>query len=273
MQHAFTVDLEDWYHGIPVGAETKALAERRLQVGTDRLLELLERHRAKATVFSLGPTAREYPDLVRRIAQAGHDVGSHGESHDLLYEMTPERFREETNRSIHAIEDCCGRPVRSYRAAYFSMTEESLWALGILASAGIAYDSSVFPVRNWRYGIPGYSRRPLRIATACGPIWEIPLSTRRVLGRNLPATGGAYFRIYPYALTRANIRALEREGMPVVFYLHPWELDPDHPRVRFHWKARLTHYFNLRSTLPRLERLLAEFRFTTLAEALPHAVA
>jgi len=273
VQHAFTVDLEDWYHGIPVGAGIKVTAERRLEVGTDRLLELLERHSAKATFFCLGPIAREYPNLVRRIVQAGHDVGSHGESHDLLYAMTPERFREETARSIATIQDCCGRSVRSYRAAYFSMTEQSLWAFEILVSLGISYDSSVFPVRNWRYGIPTYSRRPLRVATPCGPIWELPLPTRRMLGRNVPATGGAYFRIYPYAVTRANIRALEREGMPVVFYVHPWELDPDHPRVHLHWKPRLTHYFNLRSTLPRLERLLSDFRFTTLAEAQPHAVA
>jgi len=271
--HAFTVDLEDWYHGIPIDGARKATAERRLHVGTDRLLELLNRHRAKATFFCLSPTAREHPQIVRRLAEAGHDIGSHGESHDLVYEMTKERFRDETRRSIRELEDCCGRRVRSYRAAYFSITRRSLWALEVLADAGIGFDSSIFPVRNWRYGIPGYSRRPIRVDTAKGPLVEFPLPTRRVLGRNLPATGGAYFRIYPYFLTRANVRALEREGIPLVFYLHPWELDPDHPRVAFHWKARATHYVNLRSTRGRLERLLSEFRFTTLAEVLPDALA
>jgi len=270
--HAFTVDLEDWYHGIPIDGGRKGAAERRLQVGTDRLLELLDRHQAKATFFCLSPTAREHAQIVRRLVETGHEVGSHGESHDLVYEMTRERFREETRRSIQELEDCCGRRVRSYRAAYFSITRRSLWALEVLAETGIAFDSSIFPVRNWRYGIPGYSRRPVRVDTPHGPLLEFPLSTRRVLGRNLPATGGAYFRLYPYFLTRANVRALEREGIPLVFYLHPWELDPDHPRVAFHWKARATHYVNLRSTYGRLERLLADFRFTTLAEVLPDAL-
>ena len=273
MRHAFTVDLEDWYHGIPFEPGRKTAAERRLHVGTEQLIELLDRHDAKATFFCLSPTAREHPQIVRRLADAGHDIGSHGESHDLVYEMTRERFREETRRSIQELEDCCGRRVQSYRAAYFSITARSLWAFEVLAELGIAFDSSIFPVRNWRYGIPGYSRRPLRVDTAHGPVLEFPLSTRRVLGRTLPATGGAYFRIYPYFVTRANVRALEREGMPVVFYLHPWELDPDHPRVSFPWKPRLTHYVNLRSTRPRLERLLADFRFTTLPEVLPDALA
>jgi polysaccharide deacetylase family protein (PEP-CTERM system associated) len=273
VRHAFTVDLEDWYHGIPIDEGRKAAAERRLHVGTEQLLELLNRHRAKATFFCLSPTAREHPQIVRRLADAGHEIGSHGESHDLVYEMTRERFREETRRSIRELEDCCGRRVRSYRAAYFSITERSLWALEILAELGIACDSSIFPIRNWRYGIPGYSRRPLRVNTAHGPLVEFPLSTRRVLGRNLPAAGGAYFRIYPYFVTRANVRALEREGIPVVFYLHPWELDPDHPRMAFPWKPRVTHYVNLRSTRPRLARLLADFHFTTLLEVLPDALA
>jgi polysaccharide deacetylase family protein (PEP-CTERM system associated) len=273
VRHAFTVDLEDWYHGIPIDAGRKASAERRLHVGTDRLLELLGRHQAKATFFCLSPTAREHPQLLRRIADSGHDIGSHGESHDLVYEMSQARFREETRRSIRELEECVGRPVRSYRAAYFSITRRSLWALEILREQGITFDSSIFPVRNWRYGIHDYSRRPVLVETAHGSLLEYPLSTRRVLGRNLPATGGAYFRLFPYWVTRANVRALEREGMPLVFYLHPWELDPEHPRVGFHWKARATHYVNLRSTEPRLERLLSEFRFTTLGEVLPDAFA
>jgi polysaccharide deacetylase family protein (PEP-CTERM system associated) len=273
MRHAFTVDLEDWYHGIPIDTGLKAGAERRLHVGTDVLLELLARHGSKATFFCLSPTAREHPQLVRRVADAGHEIGSHGESHDLVYTMTRERFREETRRSIRELEDCCGRKVQSYRAAYFSITERSLWALEVLRELGIAFDSSIFPVRNWRYGIPGYSRRPLAIDTAHGRLLEFPISTRRLFGRNLPATGGAYFRIYPYRLTRANLRAIEQEGFPAVFYLHPWELDPDHPRVQFPWKPRLTHYVNLGVTRSRLERLLAEFNFTTLPEVLLDAVA
>ena len=271
MRHAFTVDLEDWYHGIPIAGEAKRVAERRLHVGTDRLLEMLHRNNAKATFFALSLIADEHPALLRRIAEAGHDIGSHGQSHDLLYEMGPERFREETRSSKRTLEDCIGKPVHSYRAAYFSITRRSLWALEILAAEGIRFDSSIFPVKNWRYGIADYSRRPLVVETAAGPILEFPLSTRRVLGRNVPSTGGAYFRLYPYFLTRSNLHAAEREGLPVVFYLHPWELDPDHPFVRFRPKAMATHYARLRSTAPKLERLLSEFRFTTLGEVLTDA--
>jgi polysaccharide deacetylase family protein (PEP-CTERM system associated) len=271
VKHAFTVDLEDWFHGIPIAHERKAAAERRLHVGTDQLLELLAAHDAKATFFALSSIAREHPPLLRRISDAGHDIGSHGLSHDLIYEMTAERFRDETRSSVRDLEDCIGRPVRSYRAAYFSITRRSMWALDILAAEGIRFDSSIFPVRNWRYGIEDYSRRPIVVETEHGPLLEFPMSTRRVLGRNVPTTGGAYFRIYPYSLTAANIRAGEREGMPVVFYLHPWELDPGHPLVGFKKKAMVTHYVNLRSTRPKLERLFTDFRFTTLGEVLADA--
>jgi polysaccharide deacetylase family protein (PEP-CTERM system associated) len=272
LRHAFTVDLEDWYHGIPIATESKRTAERRLHVGTDKLLSLLAAHDVQGTFFVLGPIAREHPALLRRIAEAGHDIGSHGQSHDLLYEMTPARFREETRASVRDLEDCIGRPVRSYRAAYFSVTRRSLWALDILAGEEIRWDSSIFPVKNWRYGIPDHPRHPVRIETTNGPLYEFPLSTRRWLGRNVPTTGGAYFRLYPYRVTRHNIRASEAEGMPVVFYLHPWELDPAHPLVRFRGRAMVTHYLNLRSTEDKLARLLREFRFTTLKEALKHAV-
>jgi polysaccharide deacetylase family protein (PEP-CTERM system associated) len=271
VKHAFTVDLEDWYHGIPVAADTKKRAERRLHLGTDRLLAALERHRARATFFALSLIAHEHPQLLRRISEAGHDIGSHGLSHDLLYEMGPERFREETRSSVRDLEDCIGKPVRSYRAAYFSVTRRSLWALDILAGEGIRFDSSIFPIRNWRYGIEDYSRRPVMVSTANGPLLEFPISTRRLFGRNIPISGGAYFRIYPYSLTRHNMRALESEGMPTVFYLHPWELDPEHPFVRFKPKAMATHYVNLRSTQPKLERLLGDFQFTTLGEVLDDA--
>jgi polysaccharide deacetylase family protein (PEP-CTERM system associated) len=268
MRHAFTVDLEDWYNGIPIAHEAKSVAERRLHVGTDRLLEMLASASARATFFCLGSIAHEHRALLRRISDAGHDVGSHGVSHDLIYEMGPDRFREETRASVRDLEDCIGRPVRSYRAAYFSITRRSLWALDILAEQGVRFDSSIFPVRNWRYGIEDYSRRPVVVETAHGPVLEFPLSTRRVLGRNVPTTGGAYFRIYPYALTRHNMLASEREGTPVVFYLHPWELDPEHPLRLFDPRAMTTHYARLRTTIPKLTRLLAEFRFTTLQEVL-----
>jgi polysaccharide deacetylase family protein (PEP-CTERM system associated) len=267
-RHALTVDVEDWYHGIPVDAAVRQSAERRLHHGLDVLLGLLAERGTRGTFFFLGPLAQEHPELVRTIAAAGHELGCHGWSHDLLYTMTPERMRDETRRAKAAIEDAAGAAVVAYRAAYFSVTRESLWALDVLASLGFRYDSSIFPVRNWRYGIPGFDPRPQRIETASGVLYEMPLSVRRLFGLNLPVSGGAYFRLYPYALTRSNFQAAERAGQPVVFYLHPWELDPDHPRVPFHWQARFTHYAKLRSTRPKLRRLLGEYRFGPLGEVL-----
>lgn len=272
-RHAFTVDVEDWFHGIPIDGETRASAERRLDRGLGRLLELLADAGTHGTFFVLGPVAREHPHLVREIAAAGHEVGCHGWSHDLLYTMTPERMGEETARAVDAIQELSGRPVTAYRAAYFSITRKSFWALEQLAALGFRYDSSIFPVRNWRYGIDDFDPRPQRIETSAGMIYELPISIRRILGINFPASGGAYFRLYPYGVTRANFRAAERAGRPVVFYIHPWELDPHHPRVSFHWKPRLTHYVNLRTTEPKLKRLLQDFRFAPLGEVLEHELA
>jgi polysaccharide deacetylase family protein (PEP-CTERM system associated) len=273
VRHAFTVDLEDWYQGIPVAAGVRESAERRLHVGTNRLLDLMARHSVRGTFFILGPIAREHPELVRRIAAAGHEIGSHGTSHDLIYEMTPDRFRRETLDSMQALEDLTGMPVQAYRAAYFSITRRSFWALDILAELGFRYDSSIFPVANWRYGIPGFSRRPIRVETPSGPILEFPITTRRIFGRTIPTAGGAYFRIYPWFLTRDNMEAAEARGEAVVFYIHPWELDPEHPRVPFPWKARITHYVGLKRTAPRLERLMSRFTFTTLGDVLDDELA
>ncbi len=273
LRHAFTVDVEEWFHGIPVDGGTRATAERRLDRGLDRLLDRLAAANTRGTFFILGPVADEHPQSVRRIAAAGHEVGCHGWSHDLLYRLTPLQMRDETRRAKELLEDTTGRPVASYRAAYFSITRQSLWALEELAALGFRYDSSIFPVRNWRYGIEDFDSRPQRIETPAGPIYELPISVRRVMGVNLPVSGGAYFRLYPYLLTRSNMREAERAGRPAVFYLHPWELDPDHPRVPFHWKARLTHYVNLTSTEPKLERLLRDFRFAPLGEVLEDELA
>jgi len=268
VRHAFTVDVEDWYQAIPIAPEAKAAAERRLPHAMDVLLELLDRRGVRGTFYWLGPAAEEHPEVLRRTVQAGHEIGCHGWSHDLVYEMTPERFRDETRRARDAISEVTGAPVTAYRAAYFSVTRRSLWALDVLAELGFSNDSSIFPVVNWRYGIPDYGQEPRDVATPSGVIREYPLSVRQVMGRTIPVSGGAYLRIYPYALTRANFRAAERDGRPVIFYIHPWELDPGHPRIRFHWKPRLTHYSQLGTTVPKLERLLGDFSFTTLKEVM-----
>jgi polysaccharide deacetylase family protein (PEP-CTERM system associated) len=272
-RHAFTVDVEDWYQGIPISSERRDSSERRLERGLRVLLDQLSERSTRGTFFLLGPVAAEHPDLVREIVAGGHEIGCHGWSHDLLYDMTRERMREETRRACGTIEGITGQGVRAYRAAYFSITRRSFWALEVLAELGFRYDSSIFPVRNWRYGIPDFGTKPQRVETPSGPILELPLSVREVLGAKLPVSGGAYFRLYPYAITRANLRWAEKEKCPAVFYLHPWELDPDHPRVSFDWRARLTHYANLPSTEGKLRRLLADFRFAPLGEVLEDELA
>jgi polysaccharide deacetylase family protein (PEP-CTERM system associated) len=273
VRHALTVDVEDWFHGIPIASDLRTSAEHRLQVGLDKLLQLLAERDVRGTFFILGPIARDNPEVVRRIAGAGHEIGCHGWSHDLLYTMTPGRFREETRMATAVLEDLTGGKVTAYRAAYFSITRASFWALEELAAAGYRYDSSIFPTRNWRYGIADFDPNPQRIDTPAGPIFELPISVRRLGPRTIPACGGAYFRIYPYWLSASNVRAAEAEGRPVVFYLHPWELDPGHPRVKFYWKARLTHYVNLASTEIKLRRLLGNFRFGTLGGVLEGEIA
>ena len=265
-RHAFTVDVEDWYQGIPISARESARVEPRLEGCCHRLLDTMAEFGVRGTFFILGPVAREYPDLIRRIADEGHELGCHGWSHDLIYEMTPDRVRAETQRACDAIGDATGQRVTAYRAAYFSITRRSLWALDILAELGFQCDSSIFPVRNWRYGIPDFELAPRMIETPAGPICEIPMSVRQVGNLRLPVTGGAYFRLFPYFVSRANMRAVGHRGRAVVFYFHPWELDPDQPRLAFYWKARLTHYANLKVAEPRLRRLLTDFSFCTLGE-------
>ena len=270
MKHAFTVDVEEWFHGIPVAASVKESAESRLEKGLLPLLDLMAEAGAKGTFYVLGPCAVRHPELIREIARRGHEIGSHGWSHDLVYEMTPERFKDETKRSLDVVGEVVNRAIRTYRAAYFSITKRSWWALETLASLGITTDSSIFPVRNWRYGIPGFAQTPTVLETPAGSLLEIPLGVRDIAGRELPITGGAYLRIYPYAISRANLRWVERAGRRNIVYIHPWELDPGHPRLPFHWKARLTHYWNLRSTEGKLKRMLAEFEFGTVAEVFEH---
>jgi polysaccharide deacetylase family protein (PEP-CTERM system associated) len=270
MTHAFTVDVEDWYHGIPISTARRSEAERRLERGLLRLLDLLEARAVRGTFYVLGPVAQEHGNLCREIVRRGHEIGCHGWSHDLIYTMTPDRFRDETRRALEAIGEATGVRTEAYRAAYFSITRASWWALEILRSLGFTTDSSIFPVRNWRYGIPDFPPRPTWIATPAGRLLEIPLGTRRIGPLRIPVTGGAYLRIYPYVLSRANLKAMEGQGRTHVFYLHPWELDPAHPRVDFHWKARLTHYVNLGSTHGKLSRLLQEFRFGPMSEVLAH---
>jgi polysaccharide deacetylase family protein (PEP-CTERM system associated) len=263
--NALTVDLEDWYQGLQIPIEDWSPYEDRVVLATERLLDILAAADVRATFFTLGFVAERHPGLVARVAAAGHEIATHGYSHSLVYELEPQQFREELRRSRQTLQQLSGQPVLGHRAPFFSITRRSLWALAILAEEGLAYDSSIFPVRNWRYGIEDAPRWPHRPAEA-PELVEFPISTWRLRGRNLPMTGGAYFRIYPYAVSRRLMRQANAQGHAVAFYIHPWELDPGHPRISLPRRIALTHYFNLAGTERRLRRLLKEFRFAPMGE-------
>jgi polysaccharide deacetylase family protein (PEP-CTERM system associated) len=266
--NALTVDFEDWYHGLEIPVARWPEFEDRVEQVGKKLLVLLAETGAKATFFVLGHLAERHPQLVRDIAAAGHEIGTHGYSHSFIYRQTPEEFRAELGRSIDVLRALSGTDVLGHRAPYFSITRDSLWAFDVLADLGVRYDSSVFPVLNYRYGIPDAPRWPYEVEAAGRKLTEFPISTWRVWGRNVPVAGGAYFRIFPYAVTRAAFRAINREKRPAMFYIHPWELDPGHPRIPLPRRIAVTHYFNLGATEGRLRRLLRDFRFAPMGEVL-----
>lgn len=260
--NAITVDLEDWYQGIEQPIETWGRFEERIHIGTEALLEILDETNTKATFFVLGWTAEKHPALIRRIAEAGHEIGSHGYDHAKLYDITPEAFREALARAKTVTEDAARQPVRGHRAPYFTLTRHSLWAVEVLAALGFTFDSSVYPGANWRYGIPGTPENLYLLGDT--DLVEFPVSTFSIGARKV-GLGGAYFRILPLWFTRRGLRQINAQSRPAMIYLHPWELDPKHPWVRFRWKAMATHYFNLHATAPRLRRLLKLHTFTTMS--------
>jgi polysaccharide deacetylase family protein (PEP-CTERM system associated) len=267
--NALTIDFEDWYQGLEIPYSEWAGFEDRIVPVGQRLLRLLAEAGVRATFFVLGYIAEQHPEMIHAISDAGHEIGTHGYSHALIYTQTPETFRAELSRAIRLLEEITGQSVLSHRAPFFSITKDSLWALDILADLGIRYDSSIFPVVNYRYGIADAPRWPYQINAGARTLTEFPISTWQVMGRNVPIAGGAYFRIYPYAFTRQGLSAINRAGRPFVFYLHPWELDPEHPRIRLPRRvAGLTHYFNLGATEGRLRRLLHDFKFAPMREVL-----
>jgi polysaccharide deacetylase family protein (PEP-CTERM system associated) len=233
------------------------------------VLALLAERGVHGTFFVLGAVAERHPELVREIAAAGHEVATHGWSHTLVYRMTPETFRDELTRSIAILGELSGQKILGHRAPFFSITRESLWALEIMRECGLRYDSSIFPVLNYRYGIEDAPRWPYAVqAGHDGTLQEFPITTWRILGRNVPVAGGAYFRIFPYALTWTGWQAINRSGHPGTFYIHPWELDPGHPRIPLPRRIATTHYFNLGATERRMRRLLSDFRFAPMKDVL-----
>ena len=271
--NALTVDVEDYFQvsgfaGSIAPSQWDSM-ESRVCRNTERLLSLFEQVGTKATFFVLGWVAERFPELVKRIHRDGHELASHSYDHGLVYDRTPESFATDLRRAKAAIEDAAGIAVEGYRAPSFSITERSLWALDVLVAEGYRYDSSIYPIRHDRYGIPSWSRHIHRVQRAGGSIWELPGSTIARAGMNFPIGGGGYFRLLPYWWTRRGIASLNgNEGRAAIFYIHPWEVDPDQPRVKASTLSRLRHYHNLEETEFRLRRLLGEFRFGTISEVL-----
>jgi polysaccharide deacetylase family protein (PEP-CTERM system associated) len=275
-RNALTVDVEDWFQvsnfDHVVRRDEWDRYPSRVEANTRRLLDLFDETGAKATCFVLGWVAERFPGLVAEIRDRGHDVASHGHLHELVHAIGRDRFARDLASSLAAIERACGVRPRGYRAPSFSIDRRSFWAFDVLAEQGIAYDSSVYPVRHPRYGVPAFPRSPRRVRTPAGAeLREFPLTTLRVLGRNLGASGGAYLRILPLAVLQRAFAAMNAAGEPAVLYVHPWEVDPDQPRLRTGRWGGITHYANLHATAPRLRALLRSFPFAPMERALDGA--
>ena len=275
--NAFTVDVEDYFQ---VSAFEKDITrsrwdqyDSRVVANTHRILQLLIRHNVRATFFVLGWVAQRHPRLIREIHDCGHEIGSHGFSHQLIYRQSPQAFREDLRQSRNVIEDAIGQQVTAHRAPSFSITKRSFWALDILVQEGFRIDSSIFPTYHDRYGIPDAEAKLHQIKTASGTLWEFPLSVVQFGRLNFPVGGGGYFRLYPLAFTLACLARINRRSQqPFVFYVHPWEVDPGQPRLRAGSRiSRFRHYVNLSRTEAKLNELLQKFRFGRLCDVVQQA--
>ena len=267
VRHGLSFDVEEYFHALNFRAYAQTAGElpSRVEGAVARVLEITGRAGVKATFFFLGAVAREHPELVRVVAEEGHEIASHGMSHETVMELGPELFREEARESRRLLEDLTGRRVLGFRASTFSITRRTLWGLDILIEEGYRYDSSIFPVYHDRYGIPDFPPRPVRVpGRRGGDLVELPPLTLRLPFVNLPCGGGGYFRLFPLALTALAVRRMERAGLPAVIYLHPWEFDPDAPRFPLRGIKRFRHYVNMKHTGKRLERLMRTFSFGPL---------
>lgn len=273
IRNIISVDVEEYFHPTELARHVRqdewTSLPSLVEPETHCVLEIFDRHQVKGTFFVLGWVAERYPALIREIASSGHEIGCHSFFHRLVYDLSPAEFREDTRRAVEAIAQACGIRPRAYRAPSYSITEKSLWALETLVECGFTYDSSIYPIQHDRYGIPGFGRHCRTMATPSGSIVEVPIATVQLSEQNVaPVGGGAYLRLLPYRYTAAGVRRINREDQqPACMYFHPWELDPDHPRLAHGWVSRLRTYTGLGSMSRKIERLLADFKFGPLTTA------
>ncbi len=269
MINFLTIDVEEWFNfrGLEQRSSIKDwdTFESRIENNMNRVLRILRQHNTCATFFVLGWIAERYPEIVKQIQEQGHEVGTHGYSHKEIYFQTPVEFEAELVRSIELLEKISKEKVISHRASNFSITNKSLWALDILKKHGIKYDSSIYPIKRKVYGIPESRRVPYEIRPG---LIELPLATLRLFGRNIPAAGGGYFRIMPYCCTKWAMNTLNKEGKPVVVYIHPWELDIAQPNVKIPFRDKFNHYINLKTTEAKFKKVLREFKFDSIRNIL-----
>ncbi len=273
VRNILTFDVEEYFHASifekVVTPDQWPQLESRVEGNVERILDLLERYQVRATFFVLGWIGEHHPWVVKKIAGFGHEVACHGHDHRLIHEMSPEDFRKQLTRSVDILQGLTGKKILGFRAPSFSIKEDTLWAFEILAEMGIRYDSSIFPIFHDRYGMPRTPREKFKIRTDHGgEIIELPPSSIRILGQNLPFGGGGYFRLFPLWFTNWSLRRINRRGLPVVFYLHPWELDPEQPALKIGFWETFRHYSNLKIVERKLERLLRTFQFLPICEFL-----
>ncbi|OAG27687.1 XrtA system polysaccharide deacetylase [Thermodesulfatator autotrophicus] len=271
MINALSVDVEEYFQVVAFAQVVKPedwnKFPSRVEKNTRLILDILAQKGVKATFFCLAWVARKYPGLIRQIAEAGHEIASHGVSHKPLFDLTPKKFREEARESKKILEDITGQKVSGFRASTYSITPKTLWGLEILAEEGYAYDSSIFPIYHDLYGLPNAPRYPFVIKDT--GLKEFPVSAARLGKTNIPVAGGGYFRLFPYFFTRFLLKRInKRDGLPFVFYVHPWEFDPDQPRIKAPLKSRFRHYQNLTKTKKRFHKLLKDFSFAPVKEVL-----
>lgn len=265
MLNALTIDLEDWFcaYNLRLSIETWDSLDFRVVESTHLLLDLFQQHQVHATFFVLGWVAERAPELIREVERRGHEIATHGYSHTVLTELTPASFEQDIKKALAVTKACVSQPIRGFRAPSFTITQETLWALDILVQHGITYDSSIFPIGfHPDYGV---ADAPLEIHQRDGII-EVPMSVANVFNRRIPCSGGGYFRLLPYTITRQLMRRCNKQGRPVIFYLHPWEVDPNQPTQSLSLSKRIRHYINLDKTLKRLDKLLNDFRFAPIKE-------
>jgi polysaccharide deacetylase family protein (PEP-CTERM system associated) len=263
-RHAFSVDVEDWYQGIELPLEAWVGKENRVDIGLSKVLELLNEKNVKATFFTLGAVAKSNPKSIRFIAEQGHEVASHTMYHEKIYDLEPAKFLQQERECKKILEDVSESKVEGFRAPYFSITNQSLWALDVLRELGYAYDSSISPMQTWRYGIAGTEPGIYQLNSG---LIEFTPSLGNFCSHSY-GVGGAYLRIYPYKLTKAALKKSAEIGSSGMFYVHPWELDPKHPKLKIGLKPFITHYTRLGSTVPKLKKLLSDFQFTTVRQAI-----